>query len=56
MSEKQLTREIKRLEKEMGDYAKNLEFEKAAATRDELFRLKELLFGTAKRDESVEEK
>jgi excinuclease ABC subunit B len=56
MSEKQLTREIKRLEKEMGDYAKNLEFEKAAATRDELFRLKELLFGAAKRDEAVEEK
>lgn len=56
MSEKQLTREIKRLEKEMGDYAKNLEFEKAAATRDELFRLKERLFGATRRDESVEEK
>ncbi len=47
MSEKQLTREIKRLEKEMGQFARNLEFEKAAATRDELFRLKELLFGAA---------
>ena len=50
MSEKQLTREIKRLEKEMADYARNLEFEKAAATRDELFRLKEQLFGAAKHD------
>jgi excinuclease ABC subunit B len=46
MSEKQLTKEIKRLEKEMGDYARNLEFEKAAAARDEMFRLKEMLFGT----------
>jgi excinuclease ABC subunit B len=51
MNEKQLTREIKRLEKEMGDYARNLEFEKAASARDELFRLKELLFGAARRDE-----
>ncbi|MDR3299382.1 MAG: excinuclease ABC subunit UvrB [Candidatus Accumulibacter sp.] len=50
MSEKQLTREIKRLEKEMSDYAKNLEFEKAATTRDALFRLKEQLFGAARRE------
>ena len=50
MSEKQLTREVKRLEKEMMTYAKNLEFEKAAAARDELFRLKERLFGAAKHD------
>jgi excinuclease ABC subunit B len=48
MSEKQLTREIKRLEKEMGDHARNLEFEKAAASRDEMFRLKERLFGVLK--------
>ena len=54
MSEKQLTREIKRLEKEMGEYARNLEFEKAAKARDELFRLKELMFGAAKRDEEGE--
>ena len=51
MSEKQLTREIKRLEKEMGEHARNLEFEKAAATRDELFRLKERMFGVAKHDD-----
>ncbi len=51
MSEKELTREVKRLEKEMTDFAKNLEFEKAAATRDELFRIKEQLFGAVKHDE-----
>jgi excinuclease ABC subunit B len=53
MSEKQLTREIKRLEKTMADYARNLEFEKAAAARDEMFRLKEMLFGVAERDEDA---
>ena len=45
MNEKQLTREMKRLEKEMHEHAKNLEFEKAAAVRDALFRAKEQLFG-----------
>lgn len=50
MTEKQLTREVKRLEKQMADYAKNLEFEKAAATRDELFKAKEQLFGATKHD------
>ena len=51
MNEKQLTREVKRLEKEMSEYARNLEFEKAASARDELFRLKEQLFGAVKHDE-----
>ncbi len=50
MSEKALAREIKRLEKEMADFARNLEFEMAAAARDELFKLKEQLFGVAKHD------
>jgi excinuclease ABC subunit B len=50
MSEKQLTREIKRLEKEMTACARNLEFEKAASLRDELFRIKEQLFGAVKHD------
>jgi excinuclease ABC subunit B len=50
MSEKQLSRELKRLEKEMLECAKNLEFEKAAAARDELFRIKELVFGAAGHD------
>ena len=53
MSEKQLTREFKRLEKEMTDYARNLEFEKAAATRDQLFRIKEQLFGAPIHDDSI---
>ena len=45
MNEKQLTREMKRLEKEMNEHAKNLEFEKAALARDALFKVKEQLFG-----------
>jgi len=45
MSEKALAREIKRLEKAMHEHAKNLEFEEAAAARDELFRLRERAFG-----------
>ena len=55
MSEKALAKEIKRLEKEMLEFARNLEFEKAAAARDELFRLKERVFGVAPRDEDEEE-
>jgi len=50
MSEKDLAKEIKRLEKAMLEHAKNLEFEKAAAARDELFRLKEQAFGAAVHD------
>jgi excinuclease ABC subunit B len=38
--EKAAAREIKRLEKEMMDHARNLEFEQAAAARDKLQRLK----------------
>jgi excinuclease ABC subunit B len=45
MSERDLGREIKRLEKEMIEFAKNLEFEQAAAARDELFRLRQKAFG-----------
>jgi excinuclease ABC subunit B len=45
MNEKQMAREIKRLEKAMHEHAKNLEFEEAAAARDELFRIKQLAFG-----------
>ncbi|MBK6403221.1 MAG: excinuclease ABC subunit UvrB [Rhodocyclaceae bacterium] len=52
MSEKSLAREIKRLEKAMQEHAKNLEFEEAAAARDELFRLKELAFGAGGRSTS----
>jgi len=45
MSEKQISKEIKRLEKAMLDHAKNLEFEKAAQVRDQLHGLKQQLFG-----------
>jgi len=39
--EKALAKEIKRLEKQMLDHARNLEFEQAAAARDALQRLKD---------------
>ncbi|MGE0803622.1 MAG: helicase-related protein, partial [Lautropia sp.] len=45
LSEKSAAKEIKRLEKQMQDFARNLEFEKAAQVRDQLARLKETLFG-----------
>ena len=47
MSEKELSREIKKLEKQMMEYAKNLEFEKAAKARDQLHILRERAFGAA---------
>ena len=47
MSEKDLAREIKRLEKQMIEHAKNLEFEQAAAVRDRLHALREQAFGAA---------
>ncbi len=45
LSEKQLLKEMKRLEKAMHDSAKNLEFEKAADFRDKLKKLKEKFYG-----------
>ncbi|MES2360862.1 MAG: excinuclease ABC subunit UvrB [Pseudomonadota bacterium] len=45
MSEKDIAREIKRLEKQMVEHAKNLEFEKAAKVRDQLHILKQQAFG-----------
>jgi excinuclease ABC subunit B len=50
MSEKELAREIKRLEKDMIDAAKNLEFEKAAELRDRMQSLKKQLFGVDEHD------
>ena len=47
MSEKQLAREIKQLEKQMLEYARNLEFEKAAEARDRLAELKRSFFGAS---------
>ena len=45
MSEKDVAREIKRIEKQMLEHARNLEFEKAARLRDQLALLKERAFG-----------
>ncbi|MDD5177360.1 MAG: excinuclease ABC subunit UvrB [Sterolibacterium sp.] len=45
MGEKDLAKAIKRLEKAMLTHARNLEFEQAAAARDELFRLRRQAFG-----------
>jgi excinuclease ABC subunit B len=50
MTEKDLSNEIKRLEKQMNAEAKNLEFEKAASTRDRLTKVKEMAFGARSRD------
>ena len=50
MSEKELTREVKRIEKEMLEAAKNLEFESAAQLRDQLKALKQQLFGVIEHD------
>jgi len=45
MGEKDLEKELKLLEKQMIDAARNLEFERAAELRDRLFKLKEAMFG-----------
>ena len=50
MGEKDIAREIKRLEKEMLEHARNLEFEKAAQARDQLALLRERAFGAAGSD------
>ena len=50
LSEKDLGREIKRLEKAMQEHARNLEFEQAAKVRDQLHRLRAQAFGADKAD------
>ncbi|ROH88258.1 excinuclease ABC subunit UvrB [Pseudomethylobacillus aquaticus] len=45
LSEKQLLKELKRLEKAMHDSARNLEFEKAADYRDQVKKLKVQIYG-----------
>lgn len=47
LSEKDLGKRIKLLEKQMLDFARNLEFEKAARVRDQLALLREQAFGAA---------
>jgi excinuclease ABC subunit B len=53
MSEKDVAKEIKRLEKLMLEHARNLEFEKAARVRDQLAMLKEQAFGAVVHDNVV---
>jgi excinuclease ABC subunit B len=53
LSEKDLGKRIKQLEKQMLDHARNLEFEKAARVRDELTRLREQAFGAPGGDNIV---
>jgi excinuclease ABC subunit B len=53
MSEKDIAREIRRLEKQMMELARNLEFEKAAQARDQLAVLKQQAFGAPGRDNVI---
>jgi excinuclease ABC subunit B len=49
-TEKDLSKRIKQLEKQMFEAAKNLEFEQAARLRDQLVQLKERAFGAQHED------
>ncbi|RYG13805.1 MAG: excinuclease ABC subunit UvrB [Burkholderiales bacterium] len=53
MTEKDVAKEIKRMEKLMLEHARNLEFEKAARVRDQLNLLKEQAFGAPGSDNVV---
>jgi excinuclease ABC subunit B len=53
LSEKDLSKRIKLLEKQMLDHARNLEFEKAARVRDQLAHLREQAFGAPGTDNVV---
>ena len=53
LDEKALAKTIRQLEKEMQEHARNLEFEKAAAARDRLFRLRQQAFGAEGHDASA---
>jgi hypothetical protein len=53
MSEKDLGKRIKLLEKQMLEHAKSLEFEKAARVRDQLALLREQAFGAAPHDVNI---
>ena len=45
LSEKDVGKQIKLLEKQMLEYARDLQFEKAAQVRDQLARLKQIVVG-----------
>ncbi|WP_309625206.1 excinuclease ABC subunit UvrB [Methylibium sp.] len=53
MSEKDLGKRIKQIERQMLEHARNLEFEKAARVRDQLALLREQAFGGAGHDNVV---
>ena len=53
MSERDLARRIKALEKQMLEHARNLEFEQAARVRDQLALLREQAFGAGGHDSNV---
>jgi excinuclease ABC subunit B len=53
MSERDIAKEIKRLEKLMMEHARNLEFENAARVRDQLANLRAQAFGAAGHDNVV---
>ena len=53
LSEKDLGKRIKQLEKQMLEHARNLEFEKAARVRDQLAQLREQVFGATGTDNVV---
>ncbi len=50
MSEKELSRELKRVEREMLEAARNLEFERAAQLRDQLKQIRAQVFGVVEDD------
>ena len=53
LSEKDLSKRIKALERHMLEHARNLEFEKAARVRDQLAQLREQAFGASAGSDSV---
>jgi excinuclease ABC subunit B len=53
MTERDISKRIKQLEKQMLEHARNLEFEKAARVRDQLAILKEQAFGAVVHDNVV---
>ena len=53
MSEKDVAREIRKLEKQMLEHARGLEFEKAARVRDQLALLRQQAFGAAGSDNVI---
>ena len=54
LSEKALAKEIARLEKQMLEHARNLEFEKAAQARDQLSSLKSRVFGAGRLHDQIQ--